>query len=212
MPTATWQPTEGSEQESSELLAQLIGCAQSVSHIGRGHLEGHVAHGLVRTAGMLADLEQILLAGLTDADLLQGGGQTHAPEEVVDLAGLLQGPILKDQLGQGTEGHLFAVQHGVGALQGGHSVMNGVGCSQAGALEAQTAQQGIGLDDLLKSGCAHTGLGSGHGLDPILQQGVAAETGQGEGGHGGVPPGHGHRVRLDAGGRLIVGGEGIAQP
>ena len=89
--------------------------------------------------------------------------------------------------------------------------MDGVGCSQAGALEAQTAQQRIGLDDLLQGGCADTGLGRGHGLDPILQQGVAAETGQGEGGHGGMSPGHGHGIRLHTGGCLVIGSEGIAQ-
>ena len=98
----------------------------------------------------------------------------------------------------------------VGLLELGQAVVDGVGRGQAGALETDARQKGVGLDDLLD------GLGAGAvverdlGLDAVGHQGLEAELGQRQACHARLAAGTGVAVGVDGGLGLEVGGQGVA--
>ncbi|MNV50995.1 hypothetical protein D3C71_1430260 [compost metagenome] len=91
----------------------------------------------------------------------------------------------------------------------GQAVVDGVGGGQPAALEADTAQIGVGLDDVLHRLGAEPLFHRQLGLVAIGQQGLVAELGDGLRRQGGSTTGHGLATGDLVGARLEVGRECI---
>lgn len=176
----------------------------------RGDLVRLVVDGLALRTGPFRRQQKPLVRHLAKADLGQRRRQPHRLAEAVDLVQHRRRPVGQDQQRQRAEGDLLAVPVVVRFLQHGQAVVDGVCRRQPAALEAQPAQQCVGLDDALQRRSDHALLAGRFGEHAILKQRVVAQPGQREGGHRADAPGH-VATALDAAVlRLEPSGQGVA--
>ena len=85
------------------------------------------------------------VADIAYAEILEAYGQADFEAELDNFLDFLDGGVLENELADGAEGNLFAVEFMVGFLEDGEAVVDGVGRSKAAALEAKARKQYVGL-------------------------------------------------------------------
>ncbi len=115
-------------------------------HGGNHHLgcdgERLVVDGLALGAGGLGDRGESVGVSV-DADVTERDRQADVQAEVDDLVNELLRAAFQDEQGDDAEGDLLAVPVGMGLVQHGQAVVDGVRCRQTAGLEAQPGEQRV---------------------------------------------------------------------
>ena len=164
-------------------FAEFVGGNDSGGYVCSGDGEGHEVDGFVRYARFLRNGHEPV-ADILYAEVGKTYGKSNFEAEADDFVDFLGGRVLENELADGAERDLLAVEVFMCLLENGKSVVNGVRRGKTAGLKAQTGQQNVGLYDILESGSNLLGFAGKHSFVAVGKEVLVAEGSQRESGFG----------------------------
>ena len=187
-------------------FAQFVGGDYSGGDVLSRNLEGHEVYGLVGDARFFGDFHKSV-PDVLYAEVGKAHGQSDFQAEADDFFDLFHRSILENELADGAERDLFAVEVFMSLFQHGQTVVDGMRRGKTAGLESQTRKQDVGFDDILERGSNDVGFAGEHRFVAVGKQRLIAQFRQRVSGLGA----HGEQFALGAVGSAGQTGVDVAE-